>query len=248
MSDTFDITQFEGAGKEDLDTQSSMPILRIIQDGSPIVKKSDPNHAEKKIDGAEAGMIVFSNSEVFNELEVVVLATKKVYTAWKDGKPAGHLGLHIANEPEFQKRTPQSSKEYYQGIEVEETNNFFVKFRPFGSEDEWRNAIIPFVSTGHRFARQWSTMIANLKYPDGKNTAIFSAKWKLGTKGESNDRGSWYGWNVECAGLFDLQEDFQALTLMSQDSTNARADASKMLEDKPQLALTADADDDIFLT
>ena len=73
----FKLEEHEGAGLDQLDTQAAMPILRIIQDGSPIVKKSDPAHEEKKIDGAEAGDLVFQSTEALKEVEAVKVGEVK---------------------------------------------------------------------------------------------------------------------------------------------------------------------------
>jgi len=235
----FDISKHEGEGLDTLDKQESMPILRIIQDGSAIVKKSDPKHEEKKIEGAEAGDLVFAGQEVFKEIEVIVLHSLPSYTEWSGGKPVAQHPLTITTRSDYKARGHNPAKKNQEKLGdnvIEKTNNFFVKFRPVG-EEEFRKAIIPFTSTALKTATLWSKRLLALKY-DEQQAPIFSSLWKVTTTTESNDFGSWFAWQIDMVKQLDLSEDQALLEESSHERDDAKADAAQAIQapaQQPQL-------------
>lgn len=235
----FDITQHEGEGLDTLETTQALPLLRIIQDGSPIVKKSDPKHEEKKIEGAEAGDIAFAGHEAFKELEVIALHGEISYTEWDNGKPVANHCVSIVSHPDYRPRGHDPQKKNLERLgpnQIDKTNNYFVKFREPGGE--WRKGIIPFTSTQLKNATNWGKLLNNLKYDDGKSAPIFCSVWTVKTKSESNDHGSWYGWDIQFKELLDLEADIELLEESVEDRKSAIGDAAQMLtkaEDNLQL-------------
>jgi len=69
--------------EDNLDIGKSMPMLRIIQDGSPEVKKSHPLFLERNIKGAEAGELVFTaESTSFESVEALPITQKSSPLLW----------------------------------------------------------------------------------------------------------------------------------------------------------------------
>ena len=62
-------------------------------------------------------------------------------------------------------------------------------------------AVISMSSTQLKKARRWNSMMMGLKVPHPNGTMVtpasFSHKYKLKTVAEKNDKGSWYGWDIE---------------------------------------------------
>tara|TARA_B100000497_G_scaffold31992_1_gene37567 strand:+ start:875 stop:1603 length:729 start_codon:yes stop_codon:yes gene_type:complete len=234
----FKLEEHEGAGLDQLDTQAAMPILRIIQDGSPIVKKSDPAHEEKKIDGAEAGDLVFQSTEALKEVEAVMLHQQISYTEWSGGKPVAYHPLTIVNDPRYKARGHNPAKPNSEGLgenQLEKTNNTFIKFRSSDNED-WQLGIIPFTSSSLKDGSGWAKKVTVLKYDNGMRAAIFCSVWKIKTKPMSNDKGSWYGWDISFDRLLDLKEDQALLQQNSSDRESAVSDATQLGGSKqPQL-------------
>jgi len=237
----FELEKYEGEGLDNLDTQASMPILRIIQDGSPIVKKSDPAHEDKKIDGAEAGMLAFQGAEAFSEIEAIMLHSQISYTEWSGGKPVGNHPVTIINDPRYKARGHNPAKQNEEKLGdnvIEKTNNCFIKFRE-SPDAEWRLAIIPFTSSQLKDAAAWSKKLTVLKYDNGMRAPIFCSVWRLKTKTTSNDKGSWYAWDIQFDRLLDLTAD-EALLQENSDDRNSAISDSKQLGGSKQAALTDD--------
>jgi hypothetical protein len=236
----FELEKHAGAGLDQLDTQAAMPILRIIQDGSPIVKKSDPAHEEKKIEGAEAGHLVFQGAESFEEVEAIMLHQQISYTEWSGGKPVANHPLSITNDPRYKPRGHNPGKPNAEALgenQIEKTNNTFVKFRAKGT-DEWRLGIIPFTSSALKDGSGWAKKVSVLKYGEIK-APIFCSVWNIKTKTGSNDKGSWYTWDITFNRLLDIEED-QALLEQNSSDRDAAVSDSAQLTGGAQAQLTTD--------
>lgn len=240
----FNIEEHQGEGLDTLDKSQSMPLIQIIQETSPIVKKSDPNYEERKIEGAEAGMLVFANAEIFEEIEVIPLHGQVTYVEWKDKKPVAHHPITIVNDDAYKGRGHDSSKPNAERLGdniIEKTNHMFVKWRPKGEDTEWRHGIIPFKSTTLKIASRWGKDIAALKYPNGFVAPIFCSLWNIrGDSIDSNDFGSWYTFSIKLDRLLDLEADETLLTENQAERNNAIGDAAQMLQAQDQKELTDD--------
>jgi hypothetical protein len=64
-------------------------------------------------------------------------------------------------------------------------------------------ALIVMKSTQLKKSRKWNSMMMSVKLP-GKNglytPPMYSQVYRLTTVGESNDKGKWFGWEVERVG------------------------------------------------
>src|SRR5688572_2790657 len=87
------VTGFENTQQQDL----GIPFLSILQDGSPQVKKSDPNYAEKKIEGAQPGDIINTIANVIlykqggTPLSFIPCSHERLYVEWTPRERGGGM-------------------------------------------------------------------------------------------------------------------------------------------------------------
>ena len=93
-------------------------------------------------------------------------------------------------------------------------------------------------ATQLKAGRLWQKQLLTLRYPDMPDEVppIFASQWKLTSKAESNDKGGWYGWDINLDRLLDPGTD-QALL---EDSFKLfREEQAKLGSSAPAEALTA---------
>ncbi len=218
----FDFNSAKGAGTDQIDNSIlGMPLLNIVQSGSPQVKPSHKDYATKKIPGCVPGDIVFAptNSVMKQPLQFIPLASTTLYTEWKPkNQGGGFLGnrpLTTVSDPRYKtgiKGTKTEYKEYLGDNELQYT--IFVAGK-FLDGDKWKLGFLSFNATSLKPARNWLKAIKTVKVPGMDNDApIFSAIWNLGTKVEQNAEGDWMGWSITMNRVLDATAD-EALLVAS---------------------------------
>jgi len=186
-------------GQQDL----ALPFLKILGQLSPEVNKRDGKYVE----GAEPGMIYNSVSgELYDGakgINVIPAFYKLEYVEWKDrGEGSGGpVAVHDSSsdimsqtkaDANFKDRLPN-------GNYVEKTASHFVII----TGDSPTTALISMKSTQLKISRKWNSMMSGIKLK-GKNglftPASFSHIYRLKTTQMSNDKGTWFGWDVSKAG------------------------------------------------
>ena len=186
-------------GQEDL----ALPFLKILGQLSPEVNKRDGKYVE----GAEPGMIYNSVSgELYDGvkgIDVIPAFYKLEYVEWKDrGEGSGGpVAVHDSSsdimsqtkaDANFKDRLPN-------GNYVEKTASHFVII----TGDSPSTALISMKSTQLKISRKWNSMMSGIKLK-GKNglftPASFSHIYRLKTTQMSNDKGTWFGWDVSKVG------------------------------------------------
>ena len=186
-------------GQQDL----ALPFLKILGQLSPEVNKRDGKYVE----GAEPGMIYNSVSgELYDGakgIDVIPAFYKLEYVEWKDrGEGSGGpVSVHDSSsdimsqtkaDANFKDRLPN-------GNYVEKTASHFVII----TGDSPTTALISMKSTQLKISRKWNSMMSGIKLK-GKNglftPASFSHIYRLKTTQMSNDKGTWFGWDVSKAG------------------------------------------------
>jgi hypothetical protein len=186
-------------GQQDL----ALPFLKILGQLSPEVNKRDGKYVE----GAEAGMIYNSVSGDLYDgakgIDVIPAFYKLEYVEWKDrGEGSGGpVAVHDSSsdimsqtkaDANFKDRLPN-------GNYVEKTASHFVII----TGDSPTTALISMKSTQLKISRKWNSMMSGIKLK-GKNglftPASFSHIYRLKTTQMSNDKGTWFGWDVSKAG------------------------------------------------
>ena len=186
-------------GQDDL----ALPFLKILGQLSPEVNKRDGKYVE----GAEPGMIYNSvTSELFDGtkgLNVIPCHYKLEYIEWRDrGEgPGAPVQIHPSSSDILSQTTRGADYKdrLPSGNYIEKTANHFV----LTLGDTPSTALISMKSTQLKISRKWNTMMAQIQLK-GKNglynPASFSHIYNLKTVQQSNDKGTWFGWEVSKVG------------------------------------------------
>ena len=219
-------------GQEDL----ALPFLKILGQLSPEVNKRDGKYVE----GAEPGMIYNSVSgELFDGvkgIDVIPCFYKLEYIEWKDrGEGLGApVAIYDSSSDIMSKTKPDANYKdrLPNGNYIEKTASHFV----IVSGDSPSTALISMKSTQLKISRKWNSMMSGIKMKGANGMftpASFSHIYKLKTTQMSNDKGTWFGWEVSKVGpvtdkgLYDQAKGFS-------DSISKGAVKAKHGEDKPK--------------
>ena len=219
-------------GQEDL----ALPFLKIVGQLSPEVNKRDGKYVE----GAEPGMIFNSVSgELYDGvkgIDVIPCFYKLEYIEWKDrGEGLGApVAIYDSSSDIMSKTKPDANYKdrLPNGNYIEKTASHFV----IVSGDSPSTALISMKSTQLKISRKWNSMMSGIKMKGANGMftpASFSHIYKLKTTQMSNDKGTWFGWEVSKVGpvtekgLYDQAKGFS-------DSISKGSVKAKHGEDKPK--------------
>ena len=200
-------------GQEDL----ALPFLKILGQLSPQVNKRDGQYVE----GAEPGMIFNSVSgELYDGVKginVIPCFYKLEYIEWKDrGEGLGApVAIYDSSSDIMSKTKPDANYKdrLPNGNYIEKTASHFV----IVSGDSPSTALISMKSTQLKISRKWNSMMSGIKMKGANGMftpASFSHIYKLKTTQMSNDKGTWFGWEVSKVGpvtdkgLYDQAKGF----------------------------------------
>ena len=219
-------------GQEDL----ALPFLKILGQLSPEVNKRDGKYVE----GAEPGMIYNSVSgELFDGvkgIDVIPCFYKLEYIEWKDrGEGLGApVAIYDSSSDIMSKTKPDANYKdrLPNGNYIEKTASHFV----IVAGDSPSTALISMKSTQLKISRKWNSMMSGIKMKGANGMftpASFSHIYKLKTTQMSNDKGTWFGWEVSKVGpvtdkgLYDQAKGFS-------DSISKGSVKAKHGEEKPK--------------
>ena len=197
----FEADQGQGIGnikQEDL----ALPFLKVLGQLSPEVNKRD----SKYVEGAQPGMII---NTVTNELydgekgiQVLPVFYKRQYIEWQDrGESKGApVKIYDAGDDIPQTTRDKGNKDRLaNGNYLENTVSHFVVL--LGKTPT--TALISMKATQLKISRKWNSMMMGIKM-QGKNCLFtpptYSHIYKLRTVQQSNDKGTWFGWDVAKVG------------------------------------------------
>ena len=200
----------QNISQEDL----ALPFLKILGQLSPEVNKRDGKYVE----GAEPGKIINTvTNELYDSLQVIPCHYKRQYIEWQDrGTSSGAPGaIHEANSDIISQTT--RGKDYKDrlpnGNYLDNTANHFVLILG----DSPQTALISMKSTQLKVSRKWNSMMMGIKM-QGKNGLFtpptYSHIYNLSTVQMSNDKGTWFGWDVSKVGavkdknMYDMAKSF----------------------------------------
>ena len=231
---------FEGDASKGLGDISqkdlALPFLKILAQLSPEVNKRDGKYVE----GAEAGMIYNSvTGELHNGVEginVIPCFYKLEYLEWKDrGEGLGApVAIYPSSSDILSKTTPDANYKdrLPNGNYIERTASHFVIILG----DSPSTALISMKSTQLKISRKWNSMMSGLKLK-GKNglytPASFSHIYRLKTTQMSNDKGTWFGWEVSKVGPVTDSQAYQQAKTFSENISKGNVNA-KHGDDKPK--------------
>ena len=218
-------------GQEDL----ALPFLKILGQLSPEVNKRDGKYVE----GAEPGMIFNSVSgdlyDGVKGIDVIPCFYKLEYIEWKDrgDGPGAPVAIYDSSSDIMSKTKADANYKdrLPNGNYIEKTASHFVII----TGDSPATALISMKSTQLKISRKWNSMMSGIKLK-GKNglytPASFSHIYKLKTTQMSNDKGTWFGWEVSKVGPITDASIYQQAKSFSE-SISKGAVKAKHGEEKP---------------
>jgi len=192
----------------------ALPFLKILGQLSPEVNKRDGKYVE----GAEPGKIINTvTNKLYDEIEVIPVFYKRQYVEWADrGTSTGApVAIHNADSDIISQTT--RGKDYKDRLKngnyLENTANHYVIYL----NDTPQQAMVSMKSTQLKVSRKWNSMMMGIKM-QGKNGLFtpptYSHIYKLKSVQMSNDKGTWFGWDVEKVGpvgdknIYDMAKSF----------------------------------------
>jgi hypothetical protein len=218
-------------GQEDL----ALPFLKILGQLSPEVNKRDGKYVE----GAEPGMIFNSvTGDLYDGvkgIDVIPCFYKLEYIEWKDrgDGPGAPVAIYDSSSDIMSKTKADANYKdrLPNGNYIEKTASHFVII----TGDSPATALISMKSTQLKISRKWNSMMSGIKLK-GKNglytPASFSHIYKLKTTQMSNDKGTWFGWEVSKVGPITDASVYQQAKSFSE-SISKGAVKAKHGEEKP---------------
>ena len=206
------------AGSQNMTQEDlALPFLKVLGQLSPEVNKRDGKYVE----GAEPGMILNTvTNEIFDGnkgINVLPVFYERKYVEWQDrGEGKGSpVAIHSADsdivstttrDKSFKDRLPN-------GNYLENTANHFVVL--LGNNPS--TALISMKATQLKISRKWNSIMMGIKL-NGKNGLFtpptYSHIYNLKTVQMSNDKGTWFGWEVTKVGpvsdkgVYDIAKSF----------------------------------------
>ena len=224
---TFDMEADAQQGAQNISQEDlALPFLKILGQLSPEVNKRDGKYVE----GAEPGKIINTvTNALYNSVNVVPCHYKRQYIEWQDrGTSTGApVAIHDADSDIISQTT--RGKDYKDrlpnGNYLDNTANHFVLVT--GSNPQ--TALISMKSTQLKVSRKWNSMMMGIKM-QGKNGLFtpptYSHIYNLSTVQMSNDKGTWFGWDVSKVGpveesdLYNMAKQFA--TSVGKGETQAK--------------------------
>jgi hypothetical protein len=201
----------------------AMPFLRVLGQLSPEVNERDA----KYVSGAKAGMIFNTvTKQAYDGVEgvnVIPCGYKREYVEWSDRGEgtSAPVAIHsvasgIINDAtrgaDYKDRLPN-------GNYLENTASYFVML------PDMQQALITMKSTQLKVSRSWNSMMNSIKL-QGKNglftPAAYSHVYKLSTVQQSNDKGTWFGWNIEKVGPVQDKNMYEAAKQFASSVSNVQ--------------------------
>ena len=212
---TFDMEADANKGSQNIAQEDlALPFLKVLGQLSPEVNKRDGKYVE----GAEPGKIINTvSNELYMSINVLPVFYKRQYIEWQDrGASTGApVAIHEADSDILSQTT--RGKDYKDrlpnGNYLENTASHFVIL--LGSSPQ--TALISMKATQLKVSRKWNSMMMGIKM-QGKNGLFtpptYSHIYNLKTVQMSNDKGTWFGWDVSKVGpiedksVYDIAKGF----------------------------------------
>ena len=207
-----------GQGSNMTQEDLALPFLKVLGQLSPECNKRDAKHVE----GAEPGMIINTvTGEVYDGvkgIDVVPVHYKRQHIEWQDRGESQGAPVKIYDAGDD---LPSTTRDKFNkdrlanGNYLENTASHFVVILG----DSPTTALLSMKATQLKVSRKWNSMMMGLKM-QGKNGMFtpptYSHIYKLKTVQQSNDKGTWFGWDVSRVGpisdpgIYKIAKDFGA--------------------------------------
>ena len=191
------------AGSQNISQEDlALPFLKVLGQLSPEVNKRNGKYVE----GSEPGMILNTvTNDIYDGskgIEVLPVYYKRQYVEWQDrGESKGApVNIYDAGDDIPQTTRDKSNKDRLaNGNYLENTVSHFVVL--LGKTPT--TALISMKATQLKTSRKWNSMMMGIKMQGKKGLftpPTYSHIYKLKTVQQSNDKGTWFGWDVSKVG------------------------------------------------
>jgi|TARA_R100001530_G_scaffold63709_1_gene45799 hypothetical protein len=205
----------------------ALPFLKVLGQLSPECNKRDAKYVER----AEPGMIINTvTNEVFDGvkgIDVLPVYYKRQYIEWQDRGESQGAPVHIyeAGDDIPQTTRDKGNKDRLaNGNYLENTASHFVVVLG----DNPSSALISMKATQLKISRKWNSMMMGIKM-QGKNGLFtpptYSHIYKLKTVQMSNDKGTWFGWDVSKVGPVTNKSVYQIAKSFSNNVSKGAVQA-----------------------
>ena len=203
----------QNISQEDL----ALPFLKVLGQLSPEINSRDA----KYIKGAQPGMILNTVTGDYYDgekgINVLPVFYKRQYIEWQDrGASLGApVAIHEVDSDLLSKVTRDKSNKdrLPNGNYLENTASHFVILMG----ETPTTALISMKATQLKISRKWNSMMMGIKM-QGKSGLFtpptYSHIYNLKTVQQSNDKGTWFGWDVAKVGpvqdkaVYDIAKNF----------------------------------------
>ena len=216
-----------GFGNIDAQRDLAIPYINILQPNSPQVNKTKAEF----IQGATAGQFFNTvTQELSDHILVLPSYYHLKYVEWVPREKGGGLvQVHSAESGILGKTMKEGNKDVLpNGNYVATTAYHYVVVMTSSGP---QNAVVSMTSTQLKKSRRWNSLMLSRKIQGAKGMFTppsYAFMYKLTTVGESNDQGSWFGYNIE---LDKMVED---TAIYEQAKSFAKAASSGEVEAKPE--------------
>ena len=198
---TFDMEADAQQGAQNISQEDlALPFLKILGQLSPEVNERDGKYVE----GAKPGKIINTvTNELYDKISVVPCHYKRQFIEWhaRGTRSGAPVAIHNADSDIVSQTT--RGKDYKDrlpnGNYLDNTASHFVLV--LGNNPS--TALISMKSTQLKVSRKWNSMMMGIKM-QGKNGLFtpptYSHIYNLSTVQMSNDKGTWFGWDVAKVG------------------------------------------------
>jgi len=192
----------KAAGMEGMDRDDfAMPFLRVLGQLSPETNKRDAKYVE----GAEPGMIFNTVTKQAYDgekgLNIIPCGYKREYVEWSDRGEgtSAPVAIHPVSSGIIKEATRGADwkDRLPNGNYLENTASYFVL------TEDMQQALISMKSTQLKVSRTWNSMMNSIKIKGSNGLftpSAYSHVYNLKTVQQSNDKGTWFGWNVTLVG------------------------------------------------
>jgi|TARA_R110000764_G_scaffold72116_1_gene148123 hypothetical protein len=230
-----DSKEASGFGNLDISRDVAIPYINIIQTTSP---QLNPSKAEF-VEGAKVGQFYNTvTQEVSESLNVISVLYQLRYVEWKPRESGGGLvEMHNADSGILGKTTRDKitfKDTLSNGNYIATTAYHYVMVQ--GTDGNWSQAVISMTSTQLKKSRRWNSLMLTQKVegPSGSFTPpTYAIIYKLTTVSESNDRGSWFGYQVEKVGMVEDVSVYNDAKSFSTAASRGDVEAKPVLEGEP---------------
>ena len=205
----------------------ALPFLKVLGQLSPEVNTRDA----KYVKGAQPGMIINTvTAELYDGekgIDVLPVYYKRQYIEWQDrGESKGApVNIYDAGDDIPKTTRDKGNKDRLaNGNYLENTVSHFVIL--LGKTPT--TALISMKATQLKISRKWNSMMMGIKM-QGKNGLFtpptYSHIYKLKTVQQSNDKGTWFGWDVSKVGPVTNKSVYQIAKAFSNNVAKGNVQA-----------------------